>query len=258
MHDTAFEFGRAFFETYLPTNHSIILDVDSQDINGSLRVCAPVGSTYIGIDMAAGKNVDIVLADPHIFPLPDQHFDAVVATSCFEHDPMFWLTFLEIVRVTRRGGYIYISAPANGWYHQHPRDNWRFYPDAGLSLRDWARREGFDVELVESFTGRRKLDIWNDFVMVFGHGTSTAARGYISDRFPDVMNLRRGNVEVSVANHTRGTEDQQIIQKLTRDVRQRDRGIADLVRLVEIFEDMLELTQSEPGASPQQWPARCL
>jgi SAM-dependent methyltransferase len=156
MHDTALEFGQAFFEIYLPSGGGTILEVGALDVNGSLRALAPLRATYLGVDMIAGEGVDQVLSDPHHLPFPDWTFDAVVATSCFEHDPMFWVTFLEIARVTRLNGYIYINSPSNGWFHQHPRDNWRFYPDAALSLRDWAQREGLEVTLVESFIGRRR------------------------------------------------------------------------------------------------------
>jgi hypothetical protein len=240
MHETALEFGRAFFDVYLPPGHSVILDVGSQDINGTLRACAPPCATYIGVDIVPGKGVDLLLDDPHVLPFADQHFNAVVTTSCFEHDPMFWVTFLEIVRVTRRGGHIYVCAPSNGWYHRHPRDNWRFYPDAGLTLQDWARREGFSVTLVESFTGRRKRNIWNDFVMVFRQGPETAACGYISDRFPDVMNLRRGGgADTSVVNYTQDSEDQQLIRNLTQEIVRRDEQIAGLNELLHLYEDIL-------------------
>ncbi len=239
MHETALEFGHAFFDTYLPTGHSVILDVGSQDINGSLRACAPSRATYIGVDMVAGNGVDLLLEDPHVLPFVDQHFDAVVTTSCFEHDPMFWVTFLEITRVTRCGGYIYVCVPSNGWYHQHPRDNWRFYPDAGLTLQDWGRHEGFEVALVESFTGRRKHNVWNDFVMVFRRGPETVLRGRISDRFPEVMNLRRGNADIPVTNYSQDSEDQQIIRKLAQDIKLRDGQIADLQKLLQIYEETL-------------------
>ena len=239
MHETALEFGQAFFDTYLAAGQPVILDVGSHDVNGSLRVCAPSRATYIGVDMVAGKGVDLVLDDPHVLPFVDQHFNAVVTTSCFEHDPMFWATFLEITRVTRCGGYIYVCVPSNGWYHQYPRDNWRFYPDAGLTLQDWARREGFDVALVESFTGRRRRNIWNDFVMVFRRGPEIVACGRISDRFPEVMNLRRGNADTPVENYTMNSEDQQIIQQLVQDVTLRDKRIAELQKLLQLYEETL-------------------
>ncbi len=228
MHDTALAFGRAFFDAYLPEGAARILDLGAQDINGSLRACAPHSASYLGVDMVPGRGVDLVLEDPHVLPFEDEAFDAVVTTSCFEHDRMFWVTFLEIIRVTRRGGHVYANVPSNGWFHRHPVDCWRFYPDAGLGLQDWARRQGYDVTLVESFTGRRERNIWNDTVMVFRRGAGEAARGRISDIFPGVMNLRRGASDTSLANACEATEDQQIILRLMQEVRQRDREIAEL------------------------------
>ncbi len=237
MHDTALEFGRAFFATYLPREgNPSILDVGSQDINGSLRACAPSDAVYVGVDMVAGKGVDVVLEDPHVLPFADQHFDAVVTTSCFEHDPMFWVTFLEIVRVTKDGGHIYVNVPSNGWYHRHPMDNWRFYPDAGVSLQDWGRRQGYGVELLESFTGRRRRDVWNDFVMVFRRGDSSAPSAYLADLFPDAMNIRRGSAFDSIGNYRKGTEDQELIVSLTQALRSRDRLIAEMQSVIDIYE----------------------
>ncbi len=240
MHDTAIEFGRAFFATYLPAGKPTVLDVGAQDINGSLRGCAPGEAVYVGVDMVAGKGVDIVLDDPHALPFPDGQFDAVVSTSCFEHDPMFWVTFLEIVRVTKDGGHVYINVPSNGWYHQHPVDNWRFYPEAGVSLRDWARRQGHDVELLESFTGRRRRDVWNDFIMVFRRGEHPAPNVYMADLFADAMNVRRGNPSGPVSNYRKGTEDQEIIQSLTQAIRSRDVRIAEMQSMIDIYEETLE------------------
>lgn len=90
----------------------------------------PEGCGYLCVDLGAGPGVDLVLSDPHQLPLAEQSFDMVVSTSCLEHDPMFWLTFLEMCRILRHGGYIYINGP----YHGYPYDHWRFYPDSGMAL----------------------------------------------------------------------------------------------------------------------------
>lgn len=241
MHDTALAFGAAFFACYLQAPPGKVLDVGAQDINGSLRHAAPPWAIYTGVDITAGPGVDLVLEDPHRLPFPDAAFDAVVSTSCFEHDPMFWVTFLEMLRVTRPGGHVYVNAPANGWYHRHPQDNWRFYPDAGLSLRDWGRREGHDVTLVESFTGRRAADVWNDCVMVFRHGPpapATAPLRRISDRFLDVMNLRLDDAATPL-RLSRPSEDQALLQALRRDLAAARQEIADLRAVVEAFEAAL-------------------
>jgi hypothetical protein len=62
MHDTAMEFGAAFFNHYAKHAQDLtIVDIGSQDVNGSLRSLAPKSSKYIGVDMVAAKGVDIVI-----------------------------------------------------------------------------------------------------------------------------------------------------------------------------------------------------
>ncbi len=156
--------------TYLPHRASRILEIGSLNVNGGLRDHAPRNATYIGLDVAAGAGVDHVVSWRDDWPVDDDSIDLVVASSAFEHDPAFWLTFLAMCRKARPGGYIYISSPANGKIHRHPHDCWRFYPDAGLALQDWARQQGIDVMLVESFTAEREHDVWNDFCAVFRRG----------------------------------------------------------------------------------------
>ena len=171
MHDTALIYGRAFFENYLPQDRDVkILDVGSLDVNGSLRSVAPPAASYVGVDLGAGAGVDVVLDDPYALPFADQSFDAVVSTSCFEHDDCFWLTFLEILRVLKEGGLAYLNTPSNGNYHGYPQDNWRFYRDAAQALAKWADRNHVGIKIVESFLGDRLSDIWHDHVMVFYKG----------------------------------------------------------------------------------------
>lgn len=74
---------------------------------GSLREVCPAAAQYVGIDLETGKGVDLVLDDPYRYPFCDGHFDMIVSTSVLEHDPMFWLTFVEMLRVVREGGIIY-------------------------------------------------------------------------------------------------------------------------------------------------------
>ena len=167
----------------------------------------PAGARYTGVDLAAGPGVDIVLDDPARLPFPDNSFDAVVSTSVLEHDAMFWVTFLEMTRVAKDGGYVYIDAPSNGVFHRYPVDCWRFYPDAGLALEKWAARNGVRATLIESFVADRKRDVWNDCVMVFGKGGAPAPKRLISNCGIAARNIRRlGAAEF--ANFSATTEDQ--------------------------------------------------
>lgn len=82
------------------------------------------------------------------------------------------MTFKEMCRITKLGGYIYINAPGNGEYHKHPGDNWRFYPDAGQALAYWSsfqisNEEVYSVKIEETFYIYPKDDMWKDFVCIW-------------------------------------------------------------------------------------------
>lgn len=206
MHDTAMAAGAAFFEAYVAGARPRILDVGSMNVNGSLRSLAPKDADYVGLDLEPGPGVDVVL-EGTTYPFEADSFDACVSVSCLEHDAAFWDTFLEIARVTRPGGYVFLDVPSNGPYHAYPHDNWRFYPDAGLALARWALRAGQPMQLVESGTLRRRNDVWNDLVMVFQKSAEPVAPGrFLLDAFPDATNVRRLGQE-GLINPTAETED---------------------------------------------------
>ncbi|WP_236725741.1 methyltransferase domain-containing protein [Solemya pervernicosa gill symbiont] len=162
------EHGRLFFETYCnqkDTKH--IVEIGSQDVNGSLRSVAPKYFKYTGIDFVEGNGVDILLTDPYSIPLEDESVDFVVTSSVLEHSEFFWLLFNEMLRILKPNGLLYINAPSNGDFHRYPVDCWRFYPDSGKALENWGRKSGYSTILIESFVGKQEREYWNDFVAVF-------------------------------------------------------------------------------------------
>lgn len=167
MHKSAYEIGAKFLDRYMATEMKSVLEVGAFDVNGSLKDFKREGCEWLGVDLEPGKGVDIVIERASKLPFEDNSFDLVVATSVFEHDPTFWLTFNEMLRVVKPEGFVYICAPSNGWVHRYPMDVYRFYPDAGIGLVEWGRREFPELELVESFISERDGDIWNDFCAVF-------------------------------------------------------------------------------------------
>jgi SAM-dependent methyltransferase len=161
--------GRGFIETYFPApgRELTVIDIGAQDVNGSLReVCRPP-LRYVGVDFVRGRGVDVVLDDPYRLPFADASADAVLSTSCFEHSEMFWLLFLEILRILKPAGLFYLNAPSNGDFHRYPVDCWRFYPDSGNALVAWAKRSGYAPCLLESYVGFQVGDVWSDYVAVF-------------------------------------------------------------------------------------------
>ncbi|MGB5440950.1 MAG: methyltransferase domain-containing protein [Gammaproteobacteria bacterium] len=163
MHQSAFNNGVIFINKYLSSESKLkVLDVGSYDVNGTLKpLFDREGWSYTGMDVEQGPNVDVVLEDRNRFPFDDESFDAIVSTSCFEHDEAFWLTFAEIVRTLKTGGYIYLNAPSTGPYHGFPGDCWRFYKDAWAALAKGHE----NIELIEQYID--PTEIFEDNVGVF-------------------------------------------------------------------------------------------
>ena len=174
MHETALAAVCAFARTYLKPGDTV-LDIGGADVNGSPRAFyVAAGVKYICVDMCATEGVDVVVPPGDPMPFETGSVDAVISTSCFEHDPCFWMTFREMCRVVKPAGFVYVNAPGNGPYHGHPGDNWRFYGDAGQALAVWsghalgAEHPVFPVQVAETFSITPTWrEPWQDFVCVW-------------------------------------------------------------------------------------------
>lgn len=172
MHPTAYkncqEFKEAYHDHVVGINDEYkIIEIGSQDVNGSLRPIFPPGLEYIGVDFVDGKGVDVKLDDPYVLPFEDASADVIVCSSVFEHSELFWVLYLEIMRVLKPHGLFYLNVPSNGDVHRWPVDCWRFYPDSGDALVTWGNRNGMNSVLLESYTSAQNKGIWNDYVAVF-------------------------------------------------------------------------------------------
>ena len=57
------------------------------------------------------------------------------------HIEFFWLTWLEMARILKPGGLIFLVAPSRGPEHRYPQDCWRFYPDGYRALASFGGLE---------------------------------------------------------------------------------------------------------------------
>ena len=249
-------YGRRFFEVYcpvLPAEDFTIVEIGSQNVNGSLREVCPADAKYIGIDLVEGDGVDVLITDPYQLPLPDVSADMVVSSSCFEHSEFFWLVFLEAMRILKPNGVFYLNAPTNGFFHRWPADSWRFYPDSGHALVGWAKRNGYDAMLLESFVGQRsdgsfsEGGMWNDFVAVFlkdrryrekysdriVHSLVDFSNGYSSER-PGILNHNEKGPDFSLIDELMKELEARALdmESLSKTVDERDAQIARLCETV--------------------------
>lgn len=210
MHESARKTALSFFEEYGLNGSADVLEIGALDVDGSLRESLPDQMRWVGVDLVPGPGVDVVLEDAYSLPFNDKEFDLAIATSVLEHDEMFWLSFLEMVRVVRSGGFVYLCSPSNGHIHRFPVDCYRFYPDAGAALAKWARRSGYEVTLLESFILRKDSSEWNDWCAVFFIGYENEAP-VVANRLSTALNLfavgMRGT-NLGELPLTQATEDQ--------------------------------------------------
>ena len=112
MHPSAHKNAEKFYAKYGKGGEKV-LDIGSMDVNGSLRdIFAGGFCSYTGVDMRPGDNVKVV-ASSHALPFDEDSFDMVVSSSFMEHDDMFWVTFGEMCRVCKPGGYVYNCVPSS-------------------------------------------------------------------------------------------------------------------------------------------------
>ena len=89
-----------------------VVEIGSADVNGSIRPLFS-GSHYTGVDLAPGPGVEMV-ASGHDVALPSDSVDLAISCECFEHNPMWRETFVNMHRMTRPGGVVVFTCASRG------------------------------------------------------------------------------------------------------------------------------------------------
>lgn len=92
--------------------NKFVLDIGSLDINGNNQEWFE-DCKYIGVDIAYGPNVDIV-SKGHELGFPDNTFDIIISTECFEHDQYYSATINNIFRMLKPGGLFLFTCATTG------------------------------------------------------------------------------------------------------------------------------------------------
>jgi SAM-dependent methyltransferase len=172
LHTSSYQHMQRLVSTHLDRDRAIeAIDIGAYDVNGSYRTLFDSPKwRYTGVDLEKGPGVDVVLTSPYRFPFASRSVDVIVSGQAFEHVEYFWMSWLEMIRVLKPGGLIFLIAPSRGPEHRYPQDCWRFYPDGYRALAKFGR-----CELVEVTTDWEPHEDpgsapWGDTVGVFRGG----------------------------------------------------------------------------------------
>jgi SAM-dependent methyltransferase len=89
-----------------------VLDVGSGDINGNNRFLFE-NCEYHGNDVIAANNVTIVSKTKDL-PFKDNTFDTIISTECFEHDPEYKESFVQIYNMLKPNGLFFFTCASTG------------------------------------------------------------------------------------------------------------------------------------------------
>jgi SAM-dependent methyltransferase len=183
---------RQIFEAGLDRLQKSALSV--LDVGGRLQPYRPLlgarTKSYIAVDLQMSPLVNVAAA-VEALPFRNEQFDFVICTQVFEYLPDPGLAVAEIKRVLRKGGVLFLSAPAV-FLRDDDKECWRFLPE-GLRrlLRDFETVQimpegnsltGFfrtcNVFLTSFFKPRFLLPLWQWTVVPLLNGA-----GWVLERF---------------------------------------------------------------------------
>lgn len=144
---------RIFFESLkqkMPEyfNDVSVIEIGSLNINGTVRDFFN-SNNYVGVDLEKGDGVDIVCEGQKV-SLPNNSFDVSLSAECFEHNPYWEETFLNMYRLASKFVIITCASegrPEHGTSRTTPSDSpftikWDYYKN--LNEKDF--REVFDLD----------------------------------------------------------------------------------------------------------------
>ncbi len=101
-----------------------VLELGSRVVTGANFCSLFSKARYVGFDYYEGENVDIVGDIHRVSQYFDHQFDLIFSSAVFEHLAMPWQAALEIIKLLKPGGYVFIETHYAFGSHDRP---WHFF-----------------------------------------------------------------------------------------------------------------------------------
>lgn len=112
-----------------------ILEIGSREVTGTSRARQEFSNAeYVGFDYYDGDNVDVV-GDAHklsTYFKEGEKFDIIYSSACFEHFAMPWLVAIEISKLLKVGGIVFVETHFSYISHERP---WHFFQYSDMALK---------------------------------------------------------------------------------------------------------------------------
>jgi SAM-dependent methyltransferase len=101
-----------------------VLEVGSRIVTGAYFRDQFKYANYTGFDYYPGKNVDVVGDAHQLSRYFDKKFDLIFSSAVFEHLAMPWVASLEMIKLLKPNGYIFVETHYSYSSHERP---WHFF-----------------------------------------------------------------------------------------------------------------------------------
>ncbi len=122
-----------------------VLELGSRNVTGTNLRSKFTNANYSGFDFYPGENVDVV-GDAHKLSSyfhEEEKFDLIFSSAVFEHLYMPWIVAIEIQKLLKVGGYVFIETHFSYGSHERP---WHFFQFSNMGLRALFNESlGFDL-----------------------------------------------------------------------------------------------------------------
>lgn len=112
-----------------------VLEIGSREVTDASNARNEFAKAeYVGFDYYPGDNVDVV-GDAHklsSYFKQGEKFDIVYSSACFEHFAMPWLVAVEISKVLKVGGFVFVETHFSFSSHERP---WHFFQYSDMALK---------------------------------------------------------------------------------------------------------------------------
>jgi SAM-dependent methyltransferase len=126
---------RRFRESIIEKKTGSLLEIGSRARSGTTyRDWLPPNIEYVGMDITAGPNVDIVGDAHHLTRHINRKFDFIFSIAVFEHLLMPWKVAIEMNRILADGGLALVISHAAWPLHEEPWDFFRFSKESWSGL----------------------------------------------------------------------------------------------------------------------------
>lgn len=133
-------------------NRKRVLEVGSWNVNGTVRDFF-TNCDYVGIDLAEGKDVDVVCAG-HTYK-NEIPFDVSISCECFEHNKYWLETFINMISHVNKDGLIVMTCATTGRL-EHGTSTCA--PECSMSMGEFG--DYYKNLTEEDFTSNIDMNFW--------------------------------------------------------------------------------------------------